>query len=237
MQKKSDKLTVKKQLKISNKKFESMKAPDLKKAVSILANQANRRVKSLQSQGLETPALKYVEKSGGKFTVKGKNLNELRHEYARLKSFMNMKTSTVSGQLQVEYRREQILKEKGIEFTEDESKKFWKVYREVEQEGKEDQKLKKKHKKDSDVILEDIVQEFDFEEETDKQQKRIYKKLKKNYIKREKMRQKMEKSASESFEENGKSASKKSNRRKKKTISQIFTDETGPDWTTGRTGY
>lgn len=62
---------------------------------------ANKRIKRLETSGLMSPALHAVLKEG-KFYAKGKDLNQLRHEYSRVMAFLNMSTSTVAGARQYE---------------------------------------------------------------------------------------------------------------------------------------
>lgn len=62
---------------------------------------ANKRIKRLENSGLMSPALHAVMKEG-KFYAKGKDLNQLRHEYSRVMAFLNMSTSTVAGARQYE---------------------------------------------------------------------------------------------------------------------------------------
>lgn len=69
----------------------------LKKEVQTLAKTANSRIRALRKAGLDSPALKKVEDEGGLISVKGKDLNQLRAEFTRAKSFLSSKTSTVSG--------------------------------------------------------------------------------------------------------------------------------------------
>lgn len=62
---------------------------------------ANKRIKRLENSGVLSPALHAVMKEG-KFYAKGKDLNQLRHEYSRVMAFLNMSTSTVAGARQYE---------------------------------------------------------------------------------------------------------------------------------------
>lgn len=62
---------------------------------------ANKRIKRLETSGLLSPALHAVLKEGP-FHAKGKDLNQLRHEYSRVMAFLNMTTSTVAGARQYE---------------------------------------------------------------------------------------------------------------------------------------
>lgn len=78
-------------------KFESMTRAELAHEVSILASAANKRIKRLESQGYNTPAVLYTKRQGGNFSVKGKNKTQLLNEMKRAKGFLGAKTSTISG--------------------------------------------------------------------------------------------------------------------------------------------
>ena len=69
----------------------------LKKEVSRMSSMANKRIKRLESNELtELPAYKSWYDNGHiKFSVKGKDYNQLQSEFWRLKRFLDDKTSTV----------------------------------------------------------------------------------------------------------------------------------------------
>ena len=70
---------------------------ELKKEVSRMASMANKRLKRLERNELtELPAYKSWEENGKiKFSVKGKDYNQLQSEFWRLKNFLDNKTSLV----------------------------------------------------------------------------------------------------------------------------------------------
>ena len=80
-------------------KFASEEYLRLKAEVSRLASMANKRIVRLENNGLqESPAYKkWVEDGGAKFSVRGKDYNQLQQELARVRTFVNAKTSTVRG--------------------------------------------------------------------------------------------------------------------------------------------
>lgn len=71
----------------------------LKQEVSRLASMANKRLVRLENNGFEdSPAYKqWIESGGEKFSVRGKDYNELQKELARVRQFVNAKTSTIRG--------------------------------------------------------------------------------------------------------------------------------------------
>lgn len=70
-----------------------------RKEVSRLASLANKRLKRLEESNLtDSPAYqKWVEGGKVKFSVKGKDFNQLQAEMSKLNSFVNSKTSTIRG--------------------------------------------------------------------------------------------------------------------------------------------
>lgn len=78
----------------------SNRIKELKKEISRKASLANKRLKRLENKGLQNvPAYRnWVDYGGGvKFSVKGKNYNELQKELSRVNNFIDSKTSTVRG--------------------------------------------------------------------------------------------------------------------------------------------
>lgn len=71
----------------------------LRKEVSRMASAANKRLNRLQANDLQAlPAFQAWEQNGAiKFSVKGKDYNQLQREYWRLKNFLDDRTSTVRG--------------------------------------------------------------------------------------------------------------------------------------------
>ena len=71
----------------------------LKQEISKKASMANKRLKRLEKNDLtNVPAYRQYVKGGGvKFSVKGKNYNELQAELSRVNHFIDSKTSTVRG--------------------------------------------------------------------------------------------------------------------------------------------
>lgn len=81
-------------------KFASDEYARIKAEVSRKASMANKRLVRLENNNLtDTPAYKtWTDYKGGvKFSVKGKDYNQLQQELARLNNFINSTTSTVRG--------------------------------------------------------------------------------------------------------------------------------------------
>lgn len=71
---------------------------ELAKVTSRLASAGNKRLRRMEKSGITySPAYSSAMRGGGNFSVKGKGVNELRTEFARVRNFLNLKTSTVKG--------------------------------------------------------------------------------------------------------------------------------------------
>lgn len=82
--------------------FSQLNKTQLRQVVSRLSDTANKRMQSLQKTEVLSKALRDAEKSGGKFSTRGKGLDELRAEYMRVRDFLNDRSSTVRGAKAVE---------------------------------------------------------------------------------------------------------------------------------------
>ena len=121
---------------ITFREFNNMSRKDLSKLVSTLAATANKRLKRFAEKDVKTPAYKYALSTGGKFISKGKNLNELRAEYIRVRDFLNMKTSSLKGYRNVKIdlaNRIGIDKKDILSLSEDYWSDFWDLYNKSDQ--------------------------------------------------------------------------------------------------------
>ena len=117
-----------------------MKAGEVRenrKKISRLVSLANKRLKRLEDAGLnDSPAYqKWVEAGAEKFSVKGKDHNQLQRELSRLKNFIESETSTVRG---VNNVLKQMAQNTGIEYSnmqelKDNAKTFFELSSKVEQ--------------------------------------------------------------------------------------------------------
>lgn len=107
-----------------------------RKEASRLASIANKRVKRLESNDLQSsPAYQTYLAGGGKFGIKGKTYNEVQAEVARLKRFIDSNTSTVKG---VNTTLQEMAKNTGIKYKnmkdlKAKSAKFFELSSKVEQ--------------------------------------------------------------------------------------------------------
>ena len=115
----------------------SMSRRDLAKATSTLAQAGNKRLARMKEKHITTPATEYIKKHGGKFSTKGKDLEQLREEFQRAKGFLESETSTIKGYRAWEQKIAATLQDRaGIDYnslTENQKRKFWKVYSKLEE--------------------------------------------------------------------------------------------------------
>lgn len=122
---------------MSLSKIMSMSRRELAKAVLTMASAGNKRLVRLQKRNITTPASIYIKEHGGKFSVAGKNVAELREEFQRVKGFLESETSTVRGYRKWESKISQTLREStGINYdslTERQKRTFWQAYSKLEE--------------------------------------------------------------------------------------------------------
>ena len=77
----------------------TQKEREYRREASRLVSLANKRLKRIEQQGLvESPAYKkYVEDGKQKFGIRGKNMEEVKQEVARINDYIKKQTSTVTG--------------------------------------------------------------------------------------------------------------------------------------------
>lgn len=113
--------------------FNKLNTSDLRKVVGRLVSAGNKRLRSFERAGESSPATRHVEKSGGAFSTKGKDLNALRAEYTRAKNFMQSKTGTRKGWKQVKKETIQGLRKYGVEMSESQFENVWTAYEDLKE--------------------------------------------------------------------------------------------------------
>lgn len=94
--------------------FNKLNKSDLRKVVGRLVSAGNKRLRSFEKAGESSPATRHIEKTGGVFSTKGKNLNELRNEFTRAKNFLQSKSSTRRGWTGVKKETAKNLEKQGV---------------------------------------------------------------------------------------------------------------------------
>lgn len=108
--------------------FEKLNESDMRKVVGRLVSSVNKRVRRFEEAGIVTPATRALEKSGGLLSTKGKDLNQLRHEYARARNFLNMETSSQAGYRRVQKQTIKTLKERGVDVSAEDIDEMWRIW-------------------------------------------------------------------------------------------------------------
>lgn len=123
--------TAKQILAMDEKQWLQLSEQEMRKATKILVDVAAKRVKRLEQQIPKlgaSPALATVDR-GGKFTTKGKNLNQLRQEFMRVKGFLKNYESTVKGFKKIKKQTAEKLKKGGVIISPENESRMWNIYR------------------------------------------------------------------------------------------------------------
>ena len=123
--------TAKQILAMDEKQWLQLSEQEMRKATKILVDVAAKRVKRLEQQIPKlgaSPALATVDR-GGKFTTKGKNLNQLRQEFMRVKGFLKNYESTVKGFKKIKKQPAEKLKKGGVIISPENESRMWNIYR------------------------------------------------------------------------------------------------------------
>lgn len=108
----------------------------MRKEANRLASMANKRVRRLEQNNLtDAPAYQQYMASGGRFSVRGKDYNQLQQEISRLQSFLSSETSTVRGYNNVlkEMATNTGIKYKNLADLKQKSTTFFELHSKVEQ--------------------------------------------------------------------------------------------------------
>lgn len=121
------------------KKEKEERIREFRREASRLASMANKRLQRLEGNKLtDSPAYqKLVEIMGDRprFSIRGKDYNEVQREVARMRQFLNAKTSTVRGANQVlkEMAKNTGIKYRTMKELREKSKLFFELASKVEQ--------------------------------------------------------------------------------------------------------
>lgn len=111
-------------LKMGYDEFIHLTGSELRQVTGRMADAANKRLKRMGKT--KTPAVMQAERSGGKFSTKGKDIDQLRAEYARVRAFLENPSSTKKG---YEKLKKEMGNEVGDEIPQERAEGFWDVYR------------------------------------------------------------------------------------------------------------
>lgn len=83
---------------MTQRDIESMSRAQLAKIVTKLEDVAHKRINNIYKQeSIYSPAANYIVRTGGFEGVRGKDLEQVREEYLRVRTFLRSETSTVKG--------------------------------------------------------------------------------------------------------------------------------------------
>lgn len=126
-------MNIKDIMKMEWKDLRGMGRRELSKLVSSLSSAANKRLRRFEEKGEVSPAVRYAEK-GGKFSVAGKNLNQLRAEYIRAKTFLQQETGTLRKWEKTKTETVKTLSDMGVNIPKEDIGEVMKIYGKVKSE-------------------------------------------------------------------------------------------------------
>lgn len=179
-------LSVNKILNMDVRDFNKLGIKDLRKITGRLVSAGNKRIRRAREAGVTSPAFEYVERTGGMFSTKGKNLNQLRAEFVRAKNFLQSQTGTIKGAKKFKDDSIKFLHREGVDISSDtfddvmrayetirrsdpkvaERRYKYAVFNEIEslvQKGYDNETVKAKIKEDLDNIYEKSQREQEIE--------------------------------------------------------------------------
>lgn len=110
-----------------------MKRSELAKVTSQLASAANKRLKRFEIAGEVSPAYRQAEKAG-KFSVAGKNLNQLRAEFVRARDYLQSETSSLRQWSVVKNETVKTLEGMGVSIPKEDVAEVMRLYGRVKSE-------------------------------------------------------------------------------------------------------
>lgn len=120
-------------LNIDPEQLINMPKPALREVVSRMSQAANKRIRRASKHEYASPAVQAAQR-GGEFGTWGKDITQLRNEYARARGFLGNKLSTVSGYRELQKDTRQGLKELGYNVKLKDMPKLLNAYQQLTQE-------------------------------------------------------------------------------------------------------
>lgn len=118
---------------ISENGINKLTEDELKVKARLLLREASKRVRALEAEGLtDMPAYRHYKNDIKKFTVQGKNLNQIRNITMQAYNFLLSKTSTVSGSR--EFLNTTTNKWIGKNTTKEQREKIWDTFNRLEKD-------------------------------------------------------------------------------------------------------
>ncbi len=111
----------------------NMTRKELASITSKLASAANKRLRRFEEKGEVSPAYRYAQRAGD-FSVRNKNVNQLRAEYVRAKTFLQQETSSLRKWEHVKTETVQTLNDMGVRIPKEDVGKVMRIYGKVKDE-------------------------------------------------------------------------------------------------------
>lgn len=124
-------LSIKDIMNLGTKTFLSLDEKTLRKFTGRLVSAANKRLSRMEDAGEASPAYIYIMRNFGRFSTEGKNLSQLRKEYARAVGFLRAGTSSLRGWHKSQRKAAKTLHERGIDVEIDIMESMWHIYEEL----------------------------------------------------------------------------------------------------------
>lgn len=120
----------------SLKDFKNLSEQELTKQINYLNKYANQRIDRLKKNNITNRATAKLQQMGiDKFKLKrGATEEEKRQHFIKLKNFLSEKSSTISGHQEQRKNVREGLKTRGIEITEKNQDRFFKIYDKLAEE-------------------------------------------------------------------------------------------------------
>lgn len=124
-------------LSMTPQELNSMDISDLRRTVGRLVSAGNKRVRRFTNKGESSPAVDKLMRSGGLLSTAGKNINQLRMEFARARNFLTSEVSTRRGWARVQKQTINALQKNGVNIDKKDFNVFWKAYENVKEKNPE----------------------------------------------------------------------------------------------------
>lgn len=124
-------------LSITPQELNKMDISDLRRTVGRLVSAGNKRVRRFTNKGESSPAVEKLMRSGGLLSTAGKNINQLRMEFARARNFLTSDVSTRRGWERVKKETVNALQKHGVNVGKKDFEIFWKAYENVKEKNPE----------------------------------------------------------------------------------------------------
>jgi hypothetical protein len=159
--------------------FNKLSLKDLRKVTGRLVSAGNKRIRRAEEKGVDSPAFAYIRESGGMLSTKGKDLQQLRHEFVRAKNFMEAETSTIKGAENFKAESIELLKQEGVNLS---NESFDTVMKAVETLKRNDDRVAMRSMKyrmmaEAEVLVQKGYTQEAIENKLFKQVDKIYKKV------------------------------------------------------------